>query len=296
MGNKFSMPARVQLENFSNYTEKNNLINVDNFVLTENFGAHGHKFYEVEYVISGIGYNVVNGKSYVLRPGSLFLSTPADFHEVKIVETMEIRKIAFAENAISSGVFAMLANLYDVNLTCAGEDKAIFDASFALIMKENQMKNNQARSYILKNMLECVLLHLITIVVNKSDQPLQADDAGGKGGMQEVLRYMHKNFHDHIDLNSTAAYVHLSPDYLSRLFSKSTGMTFKKYLNDVRLEFAREMLISSRFSVTEICFRSGFGSFSNFLREFKKKYGVSPLKLRKIFFAGAGSSSETPSK
>ena len=55
---------------------------------------------------------------------------------------------------------------------------------------------------------------------------------------------------------------------------------FSEYVSKMRLNYAAVLLAETNESVTDICFASGYGNLSHFLRCFKKEYGVSPKKYR----------------
>ncbi len=85
---------------------------------------------------------------------------------------------------------------------------------------------------------------------------------------------------DDIHLGEVARHCCLSEGHLSRLFHHATGLTFREYLTQVRLEHAKSLLIHSGKSVTEIGYESGFQSLSQFHRVFRKVYGASPGEMR----------------
>ena len=59
------------------------------------------------------------------------------------------------------------------------------------------------------------------------------------------------------------------------------GITFKKYINEIKLDFASKALKNNReMSVSDICYESGFESLPHFHREFKKKFNCTPLEFR----------------
>ena len=70
-------------------------------------------------------------------------------------------------------------------------------------------------------------------------------------------------------------------NYFSSLFHKTTGKTYKEYLNDLKLEYAKKLVLSNHLSISEICFASGFNSLPNFLKNFKAHYSTSPGSMRK---------------
>lgn len=85
---------------------------------------------------------------------------------------------------------------------------------------------------------------------------------------------------DNINLGEVARHCGVSVGHLSRLFHHATGLTFREYLTQVRIEHAKSLLNRSGKSVTEIAYESGFQSLSQFHRVFRKVYGASPGGMR----------------
>jgi AraC-like DNA-binding protein len=54
----------------------------------------------------------------------------------------------------------------------------------------------------------------------------------------------------------------------------------KKWINRKRLEKAQQMININNYSITEICFLTGFGNLSYFIRSFKKEFGETPKKTQ----------------
>ncbi len=95
-----------------------------------------------------------------------------------------------------------------------------------------------------------------------------------------VLNYIHANYQKDLSLPELANYVHLTPYHFSRLFKKVTGSTFVSYINDFRINKAKEMLTDTALTVTEIGKKSGFSNMNNFYRTFKKSTGMTPHEFR----------------
>lgn len=83
-----------------------------------------------------------------------------------------------------------------------------------------------------------------------------------------------------LSLPMVARHCGVSEGHLSRLFHHATGLTFREYLTQVRVEHARALILHSKRGVTEIAYESGFQSLSQFHRVFRKAYGMPPGKLR----------------
>jgi len=85
---------------------------------------------------------------------------------------------------------------------------------------------------------------------------------------------------DDINLAEVARHCCVSEGHLSRIFHHATGLTFREYLTQVRMERAKSLLLNSSKSVTEIAYESGFQSLSQFHRVFRKILGASPGEMR----------------
>lgn len=76
--------------------------------------------------------------------------------------------------------------------------------------------------------------------------------------------------------------VYLSESRLRVLFKAQTGLTPTQYLRKIKMESAADMLRNTYRRVTEIASRLGASSDSRFARDFKKVYGMTPTKYRKL--------------
>jgi YesN/AraC family two-component response regulator len=74
--------------------------------------------------------------------------------------------------------------------------------------------------------------------------------------------------------------VHVSEDYLTRIFHKEIGLSLWEYLNRYRIYIATKMLLETNDTIYEIAENSGFQDQAYFCRVFKKIYGVPPGKIR----------------
>lgn len=95
--------------------------------------------------------------------------------------------------------------------------------------------------------------------------------------VDNVKRIVDESYADsNLNLGAIADRLEVSYGYLSSIFSKTTGRKFKSYLIDVRLEKARELLLSRKYRVYEIADMTGYSNLKYFTESFHKKYGSSP--------------------
>ncbi len=94
--------------------------------------------------------------------------------------------------------------------------------------------------------------------------------------VDKVNQYIHDHYMDNIDRSKIASEFFLTPDYLGKLYKKKTGIAIKSYINEYRIEKAKELLKTSDKSISEVAVAVGFDNFSYFSTLFKKITGVSP--------------------
>lgn len=105
-----------------------------------------------------------------------------------------------------------------------------------------------------------------------------------KGDLIETARqYIDEHYLESLSLEGVAAAVHANKNYLSDLFSKRMGMTLTDYRNNLRLDHAKQLLLSRKegSSINDIALDSGFESNSQFSKIFKRATGLSPQEYRK---------------
>ena len=98
--------------------------------------------------------------------------------------------------------------------------------------------------------------------------------------IRRTLKFIADHYNEHISLSSVAEEVGLSPNYLSSLFHDTVGMSFREYLNHVRIEESKRLLLSTDYSITDIALAMGFPDQSYYCKVFKNLEGVTPGKFR----------------
>lgn len=93
--------------------------------------------------------------------------------------------------------------------------------------------------------------------------------------------YIRTYFSSNISLQDICNEIHVSQYHFIRTFVKKVGMTPHKYLLSIRMEKAKELLITRQYSVTEAAMLCGYESISNFSTTFKNVVGLSPVDYKK---------------
>ena len=241
--------------------------------LSEPFPLHRHEFFEIEFITSGNGLMVLNGKNKQLKTGVLYLLRPSDFHEYFPSSPLEIITLTFNFTLLPhflSDYIAFQGSSFFMEL-----DNPSFKAFLSLlsILQKEYDGDAPFKDYYLKNIISCLLISLFRLSTEQKLEP-QSDD------IFPALNYLHLNFAESPDLTTVAKIVHLNPSYFSTLFKKKTNKTYTEYLNDLKITHAKRLLKINDLSILDIGMSCGFNSQSNFSRVFHNYVGMSPTEYR----------------
>ena len=130
---------------------------------------------------------------------------------------------------------------------------------------------------------------------------LCADAARGPAGraqrlseeaVMDTLAYLHAHYAEKLTLNDLSGRANLSPIYFHRLFTKMTHTTPALYLQQVRLDRARYLLLHTALSCSDIASACGFATPSYFSMVFKRQTGMTPQAFRNSRLAGSPAMAE----
>ena len=101
------------------------------------------------------------------------------------------------------------------------------------------------------------------------------------GPVEKAKQYVHENMTRDLRLADVAKECGVSKYHFSRIFKAITGRSLKCYINEKRIEKAKDLLMNTDLSVTEICYMIGFNDLSYFDRVFHRFVGTSPSRYRR---------------
>jgi AraC-like DNA-binding protein len=100
--------------------------------------------------------------------------------------------------------------------------------------------------------------------------------------VERVIHAMRERLSEELPLEELAAIARMSPFHFNRVFHRLTGIPPSQYLSALRLEEARRLLLTTRRSVTDICFAVGYSSLGTFTTRFTQLVGLAPRRLRRL--------------
>jgi AraC-like DNA-binding protein len=103
--------------------------------------------------------------------------------------------------------------------------------------------------------------------------------------LNKVYEYVFENFRKKILLKDLADLLHMTPTSFSRYFTMKYNRPFSRFVSEIRIKHACKMLTETDEPVSQICYASGFETFSNFNKQFKEITLQNPTQYKKEFMS-----------
>jgi AraC-like DNA-binding protein len=100
--------------------------------------------------------------------------------------------------------------------------------------------------------------------------------------VEQVVAVMRERFSEPLLSRDLSCIAHMSPYHFDRVFAGVTGIPPRQFLAAVRFHAAKDLLLQTRRSITDICFDVGYNSLGTFTTCFSRYVGVSPGELRRL--------------
>jgi len=228
---------------------------------------HCHEFFELEYIISGKGIYCIDGIEYDIEDKTLFFMTPANFHSVDMKDT-RFYNVMFSADSCD---IRILSKLFSSAPAIIGVDDSTH--FFLCGLLEELCKNYDNTEYA------SLILETLVSKINILSENVPAGNVSADIRSTEL--FILERFRSELTLSDAATHAMLSESHFSRKFARETGRGFKEYLNSVRYDHAKKLLVYSDMTVMQICAECGFGDYPNFVRRFGERFGESPTDFRR---------------
>ena len=228
-------------------------------------------FIDLTYVIGGKATYLIDGKKLDVAKGDV-LCIPKNSHRQASSENpaeFECFAANFIMNELGANTEVGLPLPLVTNIGVHGNVVSLY-------RQLNESWLNRHEGYVMCVRANFMLiLHRFMAMIVYSVNTYQYDPR-----VRKAMRYITDNFASNITIADVAETVSLNPVYFGTLFKKETNMTFREYLNTIRINQAESMLRACKWNVTEAAQNCGFSDVFYFSRLFKKYKGIPPSELR----------------
>lgn len=251
---------------------------------------HGHDFYEIFILYSGcVSYNV-EGKQYNMKPGDILLISDKDIHRPIVYNEQKYERVVlWIDKKYLSGKGSDGCNLAacfeesDQNKNCLIRP---YKSQFAVIKNiiSNLEKAHNGSDFGDTVLRESYFLELL-VLINRfflcgNFESIKAD-IDYNNSISDVVSYINENLNTDLSVDYLSEKFFMSKYHLIREFKKNIGYTLHQYVLLKRLILSRELL-KEGLSVLEVSIKCGFNDYANFIRCFKKAFGVPPKKYSSL--------------
>ncbi len=252
--------------------------------LAESYLPHWHDELEICYIRKGLSEHRIDGKTFIGKPGDLIVTTPGSIHSITVKDTGEPQKgiraiVVFLHRQFLEQIFPDYRSYYFTN-----ENSTAPRAVEKLMLQLVRYRDRREQPFV-NYLVAGDLLQLVYYIVQTGIRKTQEDFSEPKGvrinRIRDILIYIDQHYDSPLREDELANRFYVSKYYFSRFFKQYTGKTFTAYLKQLRLDKARQKLLSTDDSVLDICLQCGFTDLSRFTSAFKQAYGLTPLQYRK---------------
>lgn len=246
---------------------------------------HVHPYCEIFYLKSGSCIYRVNNNTYHLTAGEAMIVAPGDSHCTSYEGLVPCERVivyckpeAIPQSFLEKheGIYQNLIRSGKVILNKKGQIKV--EGALLRMKEENNMPDKHSFELLGFLVMEMLLFLDRSGIFVCETLPVNDEISTD---IADTLSYIAQNYQLPLSLEEVADQVNLSPTYLSRKFRKTTGVTFKEYINYIRIKQAVQALLTTDDSITKIAVDCGFNSSNYFKDIFKKINGVSPMAFRR---------------
>lgn len=249
-------------------------LSVSHRAINESYPLHWHNYIELELITSGCGYQILNGQHFELSRGCLSLLRPTDFHQVEPGKNLRLLNMSIDDTLLPENMMSKIIAPQILFFRLDEQEMKPLE-QFLLFSLQEISSPIPDRQY-LKHLLMCILLRIFRLMPDSSN-PVSAMDRP----IQNSLQYLHMHFRENPRLSDAARIAHYNTSYFSSAFHRETGMIYSEYLNMLKINYAKELLLSTDLKINDLYYKCGFRSHSNFLRLFHEQTGLTPTQFRK---------------
>lgn len=258
--------------------------NSDSFI-----DRHQHDYYHYVYVMEGTGEIEIAHHPYAMAKGMLFMIPMHTMHSIYSREKLTTVDIKFTcHDNIRAALTAFSGLWTELSPNEVNIIKGILSEAIAAEHYYVELINTRFQELLLR-----LLRRAANADKQQAQQGISAEiiEVGQGSGNQEkvnrnmdtTLEYIHRNAHEIISVGQLAERFGYSESYFSTIFKKEYGISPNRYINHVKIDRAKELMLHSGMSVTQISESLGFENIHYFSKLFKKITSLPPHEFIKSF-------------
>lgn len=252
---------------------------------------HWHKEMELIYIKKGKGQIQLERNVFQGEAGDIFVVPPGTLHALRRAKgcSMEYENIIYEIEFLGAGAADLCASEFLVPLAagrllppvCLHESDEQYPVLKQCLEQMESLCEKKERGYELGVKAAVLQMIFYLIKIYPSVNEISSPD---RERLKEVLQEIAVREGEKLTVADMAEFCGLSSSHFMRWFKKMTGISFVSYVNERKLACAAEALRQTDSKILNVSQDAGFENLSNFNRQFKNRYGVTPREYRVTFY------------
>lgn len=262
----------------------------DNCVIFHSLYHHWHKEMEIICIEQGSGLARLNKETIRIKKGDILIVNCGVLHGIKtdLKNILYFKSIVFDLNFLTGPagdlcqerVISLLMENQAEFTHLISPDQENYLNIFRLFYKLHDCYREKTPYYYVR--LKALFFEFFyEMLVGNYIIPADTEQNKNLSSIKLVLDYISEHYREPLTASGLTALSNYSEYYFMKLFKQYTGKTLVSYLNDLRLERSKPLLLHTDASITEIALEVGFSNTSYFIKKFRQANLISPHKFRR---------------
>lgn len=257
---------------------------------------HTHEYLELAYVVSGTFHQNIHGRDITFQKGDLCLIDKNCLHQDYLnAEPASIIFIGIVNEIFDSIINSQIADEQILSFlqTALLKQKNLWQY---LHFRPISSDNNKMEGYFIDLLTELInydnaskyichglLMRIFHLLSTNYDISLSTEMQKKMNWLifEDITSYIKDNYQN-ISIKELANKFHFQEDYFNRLLKSTVGVTYSKYLQEIRINEAIKLLLNTNLTIEEISIKVGYQNKGYFYKLFKEKTKMTPSEYRKI--------------
>lgn len=240
--------------------------------ITHSFCRHTHDTYAIAIIEQGAEAFACRGETHIVPVGDIAIINPGEVHTGHAADGSWTYRVFYpAPSILQQAALETSGKLQDIPFfpNAVIQDKQLAKQLLGL---HKTLENSTC-----KLEQDSRLLWTLSQLISRHADPHPRIISVGKESqtIKRVREYLETHCTENISLEKLAAIANLSPFYLLRSFKKQIGLPPHSYLNQIRLNHAKLLLVQGR-QISQVAHETGFADQSHLTRQFKRMLGFTP--------------------
>lgn len=245
--------------------------------------VHDHYFYEVCLITEGEGSYVEEGREYPLKKNSLILARPEKKHQLKSQEGIGLLYFSFIPKEHEKSLIGKI-DFSNPVLELDEQDPIVLTWQSLLSVTILYKETAEAYRESVKQLAQCILQLILDRSINsQKKEEVLIEITEQTELLKEIKEYIRANKNSPLSVDDIAAHFFISKRQIFRLFKKYEPITCNKYIQQVKIEYAANLIRTTSMSITDVAECTGFSSPHYFSKVFTERMRDTPQNFRKLY-------------